>query len=86
MTTPIATQILVNVPETTPPEITLEPPQINVLPPVPRAYDVRITERDENGFILAFRIEPRMSQGCAVLDGRGSVPAARFSGSRVAGA
>ena len=58
MTTPIATQLLINVPVATPPEITLESPQINVLPPVPRAYDVRITERDENGFILAFKIEP----------------------------
>jgi hypothetical protein len=29
-----------------------------VLPPEPRAYNCRVTERDENGFILGFTVTP----------------------------
>lgn len=54
---PPAPIVTVKMPEQPVPLVTVEP-VINVLPPVPRAYDVRITERDERGFILAFRITP----------------------------
>ena len=53
-----APQITVNVPEAPPPEVTVRQAEITVMPPVPRAYNCRITERDENGFILAFVITP----------------------------
>jgi hypothetical protein len=33
-------------------------PTVNVLPSKPNAYEVRITERDASGFILAFVITP----------------------------
>ena len=49
--------IIVNVPEAPPAVVTVEP-EITVLPPVARAYNVRITERDANGFIAAFKITP----------------------------
>ena len=50
-------EVTVNVPKALAPMVKVNP-TINVLPPVPRAYDVRITERDENGFIRAFKITP----------------------------
>jgi hypothetical protein len=55
---PPAPTITVNVPEIKAPAIHVKQPIVNVLPPEARAYDVRITERDENGFIRAFKITP----------------------------
>jgi hypothetical protein len=55
---PPAPTVTVNVPETKAPTVNVKAPVVNVLPPEARAYDVRITERDENGFIRAFKITP----------------------------
>jgi hypothetical protein len=51
-------QVTVQVPEAKAPTVNVKAPTVNVLPPPARAYDVRITERDENGFIRAFKITP----------------------------
>ena len=51
-------QVVLQVEAAPPPTVTVEGAEITVLPPVPRAYTARITERDQDGFILAFRIEP----------------------------
>jgi hypothetical protein len=53
-----APQIVVNVPEAPPADITVRQAEITVLPPVARAYNCRVTERDSDGFILAFTITP----------------------------
>ena len=52
------TQVKFDVPQLPPPIVKVDAPIINVEPPVPRAYNCRITERDERGFILAFTITP----------------------------
>jgi hypothetical protein len=52
--------VTVNVPEFPAPLVTVSP-EIIVEPPVARAYEVRITERDDDGFIAAFVITPRGS-------------------------
>lgn len=55
---PSPTEVKFDVPQAPPPIVKVDGPQITVLPPVARAYNVRITERDQNGFILAFVITP----------------------------
>ena len=61
------TQVTVNVPEQAPPtvEVNVQAPVVNLEPqvtvpaPEPRAYEVRITERDRQGLILSFVITPQ---------------------------
>jgi hypothetical protein len=55
---PEPTQVKFDVPQLPPPVVKVDAPVVNVLPPVARAYNVRITERDQDGFILAFVITP----------------------------
>lgn len=55
---PAPTEVKFDVPQLPPPIVKVDGAQITVLPPVARPYNVRITERDENGFILAFVITP----------------------------
>lgn len=55
---PLPTEVRFQVPEQAPPVVNVRSPDIIVEPPIPRAYNCRITERDENGFILAFTITP----------------------------
>lgn len=55
---PLPTEVRVDVPQTAPPIVNVDGPTVTVLPPVPRAYHCRVTERDSEGFILAFTITP----------------------------
>lgn len=55
---PAATEVRFQVPETAPPVVDVRAGDVIVQPPVPRAYNCRVTERDENGFILAFTVTP----------------------------
>ena len=55
---PEPTQVKFDVPQLPPPVVKVDAPVVNVLPPQARAYNVRITERDQDGFILAFVITP----------------------------
>lgn len=58
----------VNVPEQAPPVVNVAAsapviefkPQVTVPRSVPNAYDVRVTERDQYGYIVAFTIVPRL--------------------------
>lgn len=56
--------VTVNVPQAAAPEVNVSAPNVaiqsdvHVPPVVPNAYEVRITERDPNGFIAAFIISP----------------------------
>jgi ATP phosphoribosyltransferase len=60
-----APQVTVNVPESTAqvnvtvpvPSVRVDAP-VNVLPSKASAYEVRITERDDRGFIQSFTIQP----------------------------
>jgi hypothetical protein len=51
-------EVRFDVPQLPAPVVNVKQPIVNVLPPEPRAYNCRITERDEAGFILAFTITP----------------------------
>lgn len=57
-------QVIVNVPVAAPPVVNVAGSEVKVSPvfnvpkSVPNSYAVRITERDENGYILAFIITP----------------------------
>jgi hypothetical protein len=63
----LAPQVTVNVPEQPAPVVNVAPaaaavtfsPQVNVPRTQPNAYDVRITERDREGYIVAFTIVPQ---------------------------
>lgn len=54
----VAPEVRFDVPQTPAPVVHVKQPVVNVLPPEPRSYNCRITERDEQGFILAFVITP----------------------------
>jgi hypothetical protein len=57
-------QLIVDLPEekVAPAEIHVSPEiTIEIPPPIPRAYDCVVTARDENGFMLSFRITPDSS-------------------------
>lgn len=51
-------EVRFDVPQLPPPQVHVKQPIVNVLPPEPRRYHCRITERDEAGFILAFEVVP----------------------------
>jgi hypothetical protein len=59
-----APQITVNVPEQSAPVVNVAPaavsirPVVNVAPNLPNSYEVVITERDSNGYISKFVINP----------------------------
>lgn len=64
-TPPVAPpQVVVNVPEAPAPIVNVTSPAVQVspevmlIPPLPATYRVRITGRDENGFISEFVITP----------------------------
>lgn len=60
-----APQVVVNVPGAAAPVVTVAPPvvqidsRVSVPPVVPNAYEVEITERDDQGYIRRFTINPR---------------------------
>lgn len=51
-------QVTLQIEASPPPTVNIEPAEITVLPPTPRAYDVVVTGRDRDGFLLSFRITP----------------------------
>lgn len=55
---PPTTEVRFDVPQLPAPVVNVKQPVVNVLPPEPRAYACRVTERDENGFILGFTVTP----------------------------